>query len=369
MITARLAIDVRYAAAPLSGFGRYTWNLLKGLARLQLPEPILILERPGQARPGELRDFPGFIWRQIDRSPYAPLGQWTLARSLRDEGVKVMVSPDVFAPLGKATKQVITLHDIIPLRCPELLNRSAKGRFFRLWRLWLRLQIRNADLVLTVSDHARGDIASAFHQQSGKLRTVYNAVPKAASTAGDRPQPSSSRPRLLYVGRTAPYKNIAGCLETLSALRDGGIDAGLTIVGEPDPRYTDVQETIKRLDLGDALTITGHVDDRQLQAHYRDASVFLFLSRYEGFGLPPLEAMAHGLPVVSSDRTSMPEVLGDAALLVNPDDTLAAAAAVRRIIEQPTLAMALRKRGLARAAEFTLERQATMFWEAVSPLL
>ncbi|MGI9492538.1 MAG: glycosyltransferase, partial [Geminicoccaceae bacterium] len=95
----------------------------------------------------------------------------------------------------------------------------------------------------------------------------------------------------------------------------------------------------------------------------------LFLSHYEGFGLPPLEAMAHGVPVVSSDRTSMPEVLGDAALLVNPDDTMSAAAAVRRIIEQPDLAAELHRRGRKRAAIFSTERQATMFWDAVSPLL
>ena len=368
MIKARLAIDVRYAAAPLSGFGRFTWNLLEGLAKLGPPEPILMLQRPDQPIPRSVAGVPGFISQKVDRAPYGPLGQRNLARSLAEAGVTVMVSPDVFAPLARSPRQVITLHDIIPLRCPEMLNRSAKGRFSWAWRQWLKLQLRNAALVLTVSEHARRDIAQAFRGTDQKLRTVYNAVPKI-DPVRRQAHPSGGPARLLYVGRTAPYKNIVGCIETLSLLREDGIDAVLTIVGEPDPRYPEVGEAVQRLGLDQAVTFTGHVSDDQLQQLYRDASVFLFLSRYEGFGLPPLEAMVQGVPVVSSDRTSMPEVLGDAALLVNPDDTKSAAAAVRRIIEQPDLAAELRRRGSERAATFSTKRQASMFWEAVSPLV
>lgn len=369
MINPRLAIDVRYAAAPLSGFGRFTWNLLEGLAVLGPPEPIMILARAGQEKPGKLADHPAFIWRQVDASPFSPVGQWKLARALAGEGVKAMASPDVFAPLSNALKQVVTLHDIIPLRCPELLSRSAKGRFSGLWRQWLRLQISNADLVLTVSDHAKRDIASAFCGTDDKLRTVYNAVPTITPPLEENRRASKDKVKLLYVGRTAPYKNIVGCIDVVASLRREGLDAVLTIVGEPDPRYPEALEMVQRQSLQRAVTFTGHVDERRLQRLYREASVFLFLSRYEGFGLPPLEAMAHGVPVVSSDRASLPEVLGDAALLVDPEDKAAAVTAIRRVIEQPDLAKKLRQHGLARAAGFTQERQATMFWDAVSPLV
>ena len=369
MNQARLAIDVRYAAAPLSGFGRFTWNLLEGLASLSPSEPILILQRPGQVIPHSVAGAAGFVWREVDRAPYEPLGQRNLARSLSKTGVTVMVSPDVFAPFGGTPKQVITLHDIIPLRCPDLLNRSAKGRFSWAWRRWLGLQMRNAELVLTVSEHAKGDIAETFGYASHKLRTVYNAAPTVDPSPRRADSQPSGRARLLYVGRTAPYKNIIGCVETLSVLRHDGVDAELAIVGEPDPRYPEVREAVDRLGLDRVVTFTGHVRDDQLQELYRTASVFLFLSYYEGFGLPPLEAMAQGVPVVSSDRASMPEVLGDAALFVDPDDVQSAAAAVRRIIERPDLAGELRLAGLERAARYNVERQATMFWDAVSPLL
>jgi glycosyltransferase involved in cell wall biosynthesis len=248
-----------------------------------------------------------------------------------------------------------------------LLHRSAKGRYAWLWRQWLRLQIKRADLVHTVSDHARADIGAAFHGAEGKLRTIYNAV--APSTAVAPQLHTGGEVRLLYVGRSAPYKNIVGCIETVAALRKLGVTATLAIVGEPDPRYPEPEQAIRRLGLEDSVTITGHVDETTLGSLYRDASVFLFLSRYEGFGLPPLEAMAAGVPVVSSDRASMPEILGDAALLVDPDDQTAVVGAVCRIVEQPDLARALRERGLARAASFTTERQARMFWDTLTPLL
>ncbi len=368
MTRPRIAIDLRPGAPPLSGFGRYIWNLLDGLARIGPPEPILLLCRPDQVVPSGLGEVAGFVRRDVAPSPYPPLGQRRLARRLAAIGVEVMASPDSFAPFARRPRQVITIHDIIPLRCPQLLHRSAKGRFAPLWRQWLRAQIANAALVLTVSEHARADIGLAFPHARSKLRTVYNAVP-AIETAGLRHRQPATAARLLYVGRTAPYKNVVGCIETLAELRRSAIAAELTVVGQPDRRYPEVEQAIERLGLGDRVTITGHVDDARLGALYRDATVFLFLSRYEGFGLPPLEAMAHGVPVVSSDRASMPEVLGDAALLVDPDDPAARVGAVRRIIEQPALAEDLARRGRRRAAGFTVERQAAMFWEAIAPLL
>ncbi len=369
MIIPKVVFDARYAAGPLNGFGRYTWNLLEGLARLGPPEPLMVLARPGQVRPRSLVRAKGFMWQTIDRSPHGPWRQWLLARHLARDGAKVMVSPDVFAPLCPAPRQVVTLHDVIPLRCPELLRKSSKGRFKQLWRQWLRLQIRNADMVLTVSDHAKRDIAAAFGGVGDKLRTVYNAVPMMDSASAVPAGGGQDRVSLLYVGRTAPYKNVVGCIETLALLRRQGLNAVLTIVGEPDPRYPEAAQTIQRLGLSGHVTIEGHVDDAVLRGLYRCASVFLFLSRYEGFGLPPLEAMAHGVPVVASNRTALPEVLGDAALLVDPDDPRAAALAVMRLIDEPNVASALRARGLARAAHFSQERQARMFWDAISPLL
>ena len=369
MKTPRLAIDIRYADGPLSGFGRFTWMLIEGLVEIGPPEPLLLIRRPTQAIPETLARAPGLFWRIVDQAPYNPLGQLRLARNLAKDGIRVMFSPDCFAPLAGRLKQVITVHDIIPLRRPELLPHSAKGRYFRLWRQWLRLQIFRADRVLTVSEHARQDIADAFSNAAAKLATVYNAVPQPEPLSHRGPAPGPGPARLLYVGRDAPYKNIVGCVETVAALKRMSVDAHLTIVGAPDPRYPEVGEAIERLQLEDQVVVTGHVDEARLAELYRNASVFLFLSRYEGFGLPPLEAMAKGVPVVASDRTSLPEVLGDAALLVNPDDIEAAAGAVRRILDDPDFSRELIERGHARAALFTTRRQATMFWEAVAPLL
>ena len=364
----RLAIDVRYAAGSLSGFGRFTWTLIEGLVEKGPPAPLLLVRRPAQAIPEALVRAPGIRWMIVDRSPFDPIGQLRLARQLVARGIDILVSPDCFAPLNGRLKQVITIHDIIPLRCPDLLPRSAKGRFSGFWRQWLRLQIGMADHILTVSDHARQDIANMFPSAAGKLTTVYNSVPPFEPQSQRRP--ASGQPvRLLYVGRDAPYKNTVGCVETVAALRRSGVDAMLTIAGLPDPRYPEVRQAIQRFGLEGRVVITGHVNEETLAKLYRDAGVFLFLSRYEGFGLPPLEAMARGVPVVSSNRSSMPEVLGDAALFVDPDDIQAAANAVCRILDEPGLARDLSERGLARASMFTRKRQATMFWDTIFPLL
>ena len=261
----RLAFDVRYAAGPLSGFGRFTWTLIEGLVESGPPTPLLLVRRPAQAIPEALARAPGIHWMIVDRSPFDPIRQIRLGQALRARGIDILVSPDCFAPLNGRLKQVITVHDIIPLRCPDLLPRSAKGRFSGLWRQWLRLQIGRADLVLTVSDHARQDIADMFPSAANKIATVYNSVPTPPPLApsGQR-RPASGRGRLLYVGRDAPYKNIVGCVETVAALRRSGVDVMLAIVGEPDPRYPEVGQAIQRFGLEDRVVVTGHVDEERL---------------------------------------------------------------------------------------------------------
>ena len=195
MRNARLAIDLRYAAGPLSGFGRFTWTLIEGLAEIGPPEPILLIRRRSQAVPDALAGTPGFAWKVVERAPYEPLGQWRLARELAQDGIRVMVSPDCFAPLAGPLEQVITVHDIIPLRCPELLPRSAKGRSMPgsgaagcISRCLARRR------VLTVSDHARQrhrrrlprSRAEARHrlQRRPHLRSVKSPPARVGSGSG-----------------------------------------------------------------------------------------------------------------------------------------------------------------------------------------
>ncbi|MGF1477048.1 MAG: glycosyltransferase family 4 protein [Geminicoccaceae bacterium] len=356
-----IAIDARYASGPTCGIERYTMNLLPGLAELEETPPVLIIRHPGQDLPEAVIAAKTFSMVDEPSSRLSPWSQWKLARRLKKRGIDVMVSADVYAPLVTRPRQVITLHDVTPIRCRDRLKSSLKARFWWLWGLWLFVQTRGAWKVLTVSQWAARDIADCLHLKAGKLAVVPNSVMPGQAARNRKPGSA----RLLYVGRMDGNKNVESCVAVLGRLVAQGYDATLTIVGKTDARYPQASEAIDALGLRERVTITGHVSEEQLRHCYAEADVFLFLSVYEGFGLPPLEAMAHGLPVVASNRTAMTEVLGDAAFLVDPDDLDSAAEAVARILDDPAMADRLAKAGLERARAFSPARQARALLAAV----
>ena len=159
---------------------------------------------------------------------------------------------------------------------------------------------------------------------------------------------------MLYVGRCDPYKNVPGLVEAFARLvREGGVKARLRIVGSPDARYPEAGETARRLGVADRVEWSGYLDEEGLLKAYQEADVLALLSRYEGFGLPVLEAMACGTPVVCSNAASLPEVAGTAARLVEPEDVAGAAAALREVLANPETAARLRAAGLEQAQKFS----------------
>jgi len=169
---------------------------------------------------------------------------------------------------------------------------------------------------------------------------------------------SVETPYILYVGALESRKNLPRLLEAYTLLRQWSTGWRLVIVGARKWKSSPIFETVQRLQLESHVTFTGYVADEHLPALYAGADLFAFPSLYEGFGLPVLEAMACGTPVVTSNSSSLPEVAGDAALLVDPYNVDEIAAAMRRILEDTNLAQELRMHGLARAAQFTWERTA-----------
>jgi len=175
---------------------------------------------------------------------------------------------------------------------------------------------------------------------------------------------------VLYVGRMDPYKNVAGLVRAFAVLHEklqGNIR--LIIVGKIDPRFTEPQFEVQRLGLGAAVRFTGHIPDHELQSLYRQAALLAFPSLYEGFGLPPLEAMRHDVPVVASDRSCIPEVLGDAAILIDPTDPKSFADAMHTLIANPPIAADLRKRGRGRVELYSVVEQARQTMEVYQSLL
>jgi glycosyltransferase involved in cell wall biosynthesis len=255
---------------------------------------------------------------------------------------------------------VLTIHDLIPQLLPE--HHKPLNRWYLNWTM--PLYCRRADHIIAVSEATRRDLLATYHLPPDKVTVIHEAA-----SPRFHPQPESVQERvrkayglpkdyLLYVGTIEPRKNLERLLEAWTPLRLTGECPPLVVVGRrgwlSDSFYAAVDESPVRED----IVLTGYVQDADLPVIYSAATAFVWPSLYEGFGLPPLEAMACGTPVVCADASSMPEVVGDAALLFDPEDEHAMMSAIRRIVEDGNLRDELGKRGLIQSAKFSWSRAA-----------
>ncbi len=261
-------------------------------------------------------------------------------------------------PLGALPPAVVTVHDLMHFRLPAMFAAHKRLLAARV----LRRAVRRAARVVTGAEHARRDLTAWMPWAAERITVVPHGVDP--SFAAPVPEPALAwsgalRPYLLCVGNRKPHKNVVTAVEVLARLRARRPELRLVLAG-PRFRGSDgVAERAAALGVADAVVDAGPVSEDRLRALYRDAECLLFPSLYEGFGLPVLEAMASGTPVVASDRTSVPEVVGDAGLMVEALDADAMAAAVERLWSDGALRASLVTRGRERAAAFTWEAAAS----------
>ncbi len=268
-------------------------------------------------------------------------------------------------PLRSPVPVAVTIHDLIPLLLPAYRG----GLLARLYTGLVAASARGAQAVITDSQASKADIL----RHLGLLPERVHAIPLAAGpqhgpTADPADAPVRQKHALpasyaLYLGGYDVRKNVETLLRayaTVSEAVAGEFPLVLAgrLPGKRSPRFTDVQGLVDEMGLRDAVRPIGWVDEDDAPALYRMASCFVFPSRYEGFGLPVLEAMACGVPVVAADATSIPEIVGDAGFLVHPDDARGMAGAILSVLLQDELASSLREKGLARAAQFSWARTA-----------
>jgi glycosyltransferase involved in cell wall biosynthesis len=221
-----------------------------------------------------------------------------------------------------------------------------------------------SDCILTVSDASKRDILHLFNIPPEKIVVVYNAIdahfsvtPPPDAVARVRERYQLDHRFLLYVGNIKPHKNLVRLIEAFSELRTGDLeDLKLLIIGDEISKLPALRLAVHRHKLHKHVRFLGYVPDDQLAVLYRLAAVFVFPSLYEGFGLPPLEAMASGTPVVVSNVSSLPEVVGDAAVLVDPHDIDSIVDGLRCVLTNPARAEDMRRKGLERSREFSWER-------------
>ena len=370
----QLLISGSFWSQPSVGSGQYLHGLLAAMPQVA-PEHRYVLLRPA-ATPAGPPLPPGVVGAAL-RTPFAraranlaklPFEQLALpaaARRLaRVPEPTVLLVPYFAPPLRSRVPVVVTVGDIIPLLLPEY----GGGPHVRAYMQLVRRAVRRSAHVLTFSACSRDDIVAHLRLPYPRVTPVllaagaqYGPGNPAAARAEVARRYGLTGPFIYYVGGLDARKNLPTLLRAFALLRARGVDATLAIAGRAlgrDQRlFPDLDALITDLELGTAVRrIDVPLADGPLL--YQACTLFAFPSHYEGFGLPPLEAMACGAPVVVSDASSLPEVVGDAALRVPPDDVVAWAAALGRLLSDPALRAELRAQGLAQAARFSYHRVA-----------
>jgi glycosyltransferase involved in cell wall biosynthesis len=281
-------------------------------------------------------------------------------------GADLVHIPFWAAPLDSPLPIVVTIHDLIPLLLPQYRG----GVLARLYTALVAASARGAAAVITDSEHSRKDILANLRLPPERVHTVLLAVgddyhPRQGSLLdmGIAQKYDLPPEYVLYVGGFDVRKNIETLIKAFTYVKDGVSDLhNLVIAGRlPDkksPRFADVKALVKEMNVEDVVRFIGPVDEADKPAVYRMAKCFVFPSRYEGFGLPVLEAMACGTPVVAADSSSVPEITGDAAFLVPPDDARHMAGSILALLVQENVSEDLKKKSLARAALFSWAKTA-----------
>jgi glycosyltransferase involved in cell wall biosynthesis len=353
----RVAIDTRKIHD--FGIGTYIRNLLRQLARIDRDtEYVLLCREPDLGIAAQLG--PNFRSVREPSPNYSLREQIHVPWVLRRERPDVYHAPHYVLPAAVRCRSVVTIHDCIHLMFPQYLpNRMA----YAYARASMWAAARRSDRILTVSEASKRDILSLFNVKPEKIVVVYNAIDEHFSATPSEEHVARIRERyqldhkfVLYVGNIKPHKNLVRLIEAFSELRRTHDDLKLLIIGDEISKLPALRRAVHRHKLHKYVRFLGYLKDDTLTVLYRLASVFVFPSLYEGFGLPPLEAMASGTPVVTSNVSSLPEVTGDAAVLVDPYDVDSIGDGMRRILDDPRLAEELRLKGLKRAREFSWAR-------------
>ena len=332
-----------------AGSARYIESLRPELERLDGIELVPLRQKGG---PG------GRVLRGLRRElAYFP---FELPRRARRLALDVLHCTAAVAPVRSSVPTVITLHDVLGLDRPEWFTRALA---LHSW-LVLAPAVRRAACVLVPSAHTRDRVIARLQVDPERVHLAPLGIDERFSP-GDPPVGMRERFGLdghfvLTVGTLQPRKNVESALHAFERLAAAGSEHQLAIVGGRGWRDEPLAERIRTSPAADRIVITGRVGDEDLVDLYRAAEVFVFPSRYEGFGLPPLEAMACGTPVISSNRTSLPEVIGDAGILVDPDDVGSIERALADLLASPERRADLVERGLRRAVGFTWQRCAEL---------
>ncbi|MEW5720742.1 MAG: glycosyltransferase family 1 protein [Chloroflexota bacterium] len=366
----RVGIDFTSASRERAGIGRYARELIRALSRLDHANRyVLFVPRDAHA------DLLRFDWSANFSIVRAPLTErylaalWHRARvPLPIEAfvgaVDVFYSPDFLLPPTLARRKLVTVHDLSYVRVPECFPAPLLNYLNRA----VPPSVARADLILADAASTQRDLVDVYGVPHEKIRVLYSGVdprfrPDVSAQSKTRVRElTHGKPYLLSVSTIQPRKNYARLIEAFAILNSKSqihnSNLQLVIAGGRGWMYEEIFQTVERLNLRERVIFPEFFADEDLPALYAGATLFVYPSLYEGFGLPIAEAMACGAPVVCSNASSLPEVAGDAALYFDPRDVDAIADALVRVLSDELLRASLRARGFAQAKKFLWEKAA-----------
>lgn len=354
----KIGIDIQTTLGQKTGFGFYVSNLTKALKKVDKKNKYVFL------KPETEKDFSApqrFWWDQN-----------VLPKLATEAKVDLLHQPAFSAPIRFSGKIVITVHDVIAVLFGQDIPFYSRQYFAR----WMPFTYRFADKIICVSEHTKKDLIQQIKINEEKMVVIPEA-------AGDQFKPVADKKKIdkildkyyisgrfiLHMGTLNPRKNLEFLIKVFNRVHKLMPDVKLVIAGKKGWHYENLFDTVRHLGLEKFVIFTGYIDDDEAPYLYSAADVYTFPSIYEGFGLPPLEAMSCGTPVVASNTSSIPEVVGDAGILLNPTDVESWVKALLRLLRDDNERKEMSAKSLARAKQFSWTKTARKTVEVYEEIL
>lgn len=363
----RIGIDARLYGPVGKGLGRYTQEMVDNILRMDREnEYVVFLTRD---------NFHEFKWDEkrvkkvlADIRWYTLKEQIVMPLLIARERLDLVHFPHFNVPLLTPVKFVVTIHDLILTKFPTARASTWGPWLYKIknlaYKMVIRRAVKGSKKIIAVSRFTKQDIIQQFRVDPRKIAVTYEGVADLArgKDSGFVSDPDDTQTLLsyninkeffLYVGNAYPHKNLEGLVEAFARFYSQNPDINLVLVGKEDYFYSRLKKFVKRISPDLPVIFPDYVPDRELEILYQRALAYVFPSFYEGFGLPPLEAMSKGCPVASSNRSSMPEILGDAAIYFDPGDKEDILRCLRRVKTEPGLREELINKGQKRVKAFS----------------
>jgi len=364
----KICFDARVIINEKTGIGNYSMNLLRALLELDRANQYVVLIHQGLNTDHEMYklDFPNLTRERVNIPPVSIHQQYRIPAMLRKIDPDIYHYPNWDVPIFHRYKTIVTIHDLT-----YVLHRNLYKRFYHAKKLYTRLNIywgmKQAKKIIVVSKSTKEDLVKYFQTPEHKIEVIYEAKNQYFLQNGsakneirvDNHDFDLKTRYFLYVGERRPHKNLVRMIEAFALFKKQIPGSFKFLIGGKDyNHYDEPEKKVNELGLSGEVKFIGYIADEMLKPLYSRAICFMFASIYEGFGIPILEAMSCGTPVITSNISSMPEIADDAAIKVNPYNVEEIAHAMRAIVSDEKMRADYIERGKARAREFSWEKAA-----------